>query len=286
MNQRYEKRGYLLYDFKLFHLKDVQGTNVDYHYHEFPKMIFLWSGNGNYAIDGKKYVLQDGDILLIGKQKVHRPEFEQGTMYERTIIYISPQFLKQYATEECDLEALFEHEGGTVLRTKENQRLFEMVKELRQELSEERYGKEVMSQILLLRLLVESGRIIREQREEAHSNVITTENGRIIEIMKYIDQHLAEEISIEQLAEQFYLSKYHMMRLFRQETGQSIYEYLTLKRLLKARDRIMQGENATESCYNSGFRSYSSFTRAYSKYFGSTPTGRKSHSAQREETYE
>ena len=104
--------------------------------------------------------------------------------------------------------------------------------------------------------------------------------------MKYIDQHLTEEISIEQLAEQCYLSKFHMMRLFRQETGQSIYEYLTLKRLLKARELIVQGESATESCYSVGFRSYSSFTRSYAKYFGSTPTGRKNHSAQREETYE
>ena len=85
MNKTYEKRGYLLDDFRLFHLKDVQGTNVDYHYHEFPKVIFMWSGTGNYSIDGKKYMIQDSDILLIGKQKIHRPEFEKGSLYERSI---------------------------------------------------------------------------------------------------------------------------------------------------------------------------------------------------------
>lgn len=285
MNKTYEKRGYLLDDFRLFHLKDVQGTNVDYHYHEFPKVIFMWSGVGNYSIDGKKYMIQDDDILLIGKQKIHRPEFEKGTLYERSIIYISPQFLKQYSTKECDLETIFDNQAGHVIRTNDNKMVFELLQQFEQELSEERYGKDVMSNIILIKILIEIGRIISEQRK-AYSNVITTENARIIQIMKYIDQHLTEEISIEQLAERFYLSKYHMMRLFRQETGQSIYEYLTLRRLLDARDRIIKGENATESCYNSGFRSYSSFTRAYSKYFGSTPTGRKSHSAQREETYE
>lgn len=285
MNKTYEKRGYLLDDFRLFHLKDVQGTNVDYHYHEFPKVIFMWSGVGNYSIDGKKYMIQDDDILLIGKQKIHRPEFEKGTLYERSIIYISPQFLKQYSTKECDLETIFDNQAGHVVRTNNNKMVFELLQQFEQELSEERYGKDVMSNIILIKILIEIGRITSEQRK-AYSNVITTENARIIQIMKYIDQHLTEEISIEQLAEKFYLSKYHMMRLFRQETGQSIYEYLTLRRLLSARDRIIKGENATESCYNSGFRSYSSFTRAYSKYFGSTPTGRKIHSAQREETYE
>lgn len=285
MNRTYEKRGYLLDDFRLFHLKDVQGTSVDYHYHEFPKLIFLWSGSGNYAMDGKKYIVQDRDILLIGKQMVHRPEFEPGTTYERTIIYISPQFLKRYGTEDCDLEISFEMEAGSVLRTKENPKLFDMASELEHELSEERYGKSVMSNVLLLRLLVECGRVARAQ-QQTNSNLITTENVRVLEIMKYIDTHLSEEISIEQLAERFYFSKYHMMRLFRQETGQSIYEYLTLKRLLHAKDMIVHGENATESCYSSGFRSYSSFTRAYAKYFGMTPTGRKIQSAQREETFE
>lgn len=285
MNKTYEKRGYLLDDFRLFHLKDVQGMNVDYHYHEFPKVIFMWSGAGNYSIDGKKYMIQDDDILLIGKQKVHRPEFEKGTLYERSIIYISPQFLKQYSTKDCDLEAIFDNQAGHVVRTNDNKMVFELLGQFEQELTEERYGKDVMSNIILIKILIEIGRIISEQRK-AYSNVITTENARIIEIMKYIDQHLTDEISIERLAEYVYLSKYHMMRLFRQETGQSIYEYLTLRRLLEARERIIKGENATESCFNSGFRSYSSFTRAYSKYFGSTPTGRKSHLAQREETYE
>lgn len=285
MNKTYEKRGYLLDDFRLFHLKDVQGTNVDYHYHEFPKVIFMWSGEGNYSIDGKKYMIQDADILLIGKQKIHRPEFDIGSLYERSIIYISPQFLKRYSTKDCDLEAIFESQSGHVVRTTDNRRVFELLNQFEKELTENRYGKDAMINIVLIRILIEIGRIISEQRK-AYSNVITTENGRILEIMKYIDQHLTEEISIEQLAEQCYLSKFHMMRLFRQETGQSIYEYLTLKRLLKARELIVQGESATESCYNVGFRSYSSFTRSYAKYFGSTPTGRKNHSAQREETYE
>ncbi|MBR4113131.1 MAG: AraC family transcriptional regulator, partial [Anaerotignum sp.] len=56
------------------------------------------------------------------------------------------------------------------------------------------------------------------------------------------------------------------------------------RRLLHARDLIRQGISATDSCFQSGFRSYSSFTRAYAKHFGTTPTGRKGAPA--DETYE
>ena len=230
-------------------------------------------------------MIQDLDIVLIGKQKVHRPEFEKGSMYERSIIYISPEFLKYYSTKDCNLESIFNNRMGHIVRTRNNQDVFELLNIFERELSEQRYGNDVMSNMFLVKILVEIGRIVNEQ-EKSYSNAIMTENERVIEMMKYIDKHLSEDLSIEQIAERFYLSKYHMMRLFKQETGQSMYEYLIFRRLLKSRELIDQGQSATESCYNSGFRSYSSFTRAYAKYFGSTPTGRKLQVALREETYE
>ena len=50
--------------------------------------------------------------------------------------------------------------------------------------------------------------------------------------------------------------------------------YITQKRLVKARELMDSGMRATEACYRCGWRSYSSFTRAYSKHLGTTPTGR------------
>ena len=113
---------------------------------------------------------------------------------------------------------------------------------------------------------------------------IVPSDSRILDILRYIDAHLTEELSIDILAEEFFISKFHMMRLFKQETGRSIHDYLQERRLLFARDLIRQGVSATDSCFQSGFRSYSSFTRAYAKHFGTTPTGRKGAPAA--ETYE
>ena len=285
MDQLYEKRGYLLDNYKLFYLKDIQGTNVNYHYHEFAKIIFMWYGKGSYSVEDQRYQIQDGDVLLIEKQKIHRPELEKDSVYERSIIYIAPEFLKYFSTQECDLEEIFESKTGHILRTKNNPKVFDLLGRFEQELSKSGFGNDVMSNLMLVQILIEIGRMIHKQRMDL-SNAVMTENTRVLELMKYMDRHLTEDLSIEQIADEFYLSKYHMMRLFRQETGQSMYEYLTLRRLLKARELIAQGMNATESCYHSGFRSYSSFTRAHAKYFGWTPTGRKSRASKREATYE
>ena len=60
------KRGYLLEDFRLFHLRGAQGVKAEYHYHEFCKLLLLVSGRGGYVVDGQRYLLQPGDVVLIG----------------------------------------------------------------------------------------------------------------------------------------------------------------------------------------------------------------------------
>ena len=283
----YEKRGYLLENFRLFHLRTEGTKPVDYHYHEFCKLLLLVSGRGAYVVDGQRYLLQPGDAVLIGSRSVHRPELDGDAPYERIIIYISPDFLSQASTEDCDLLQIFSGQQGHVLRLNQTggKRIFDLAVELEKELSSEGYGREILSSGALLRLLVELGRRLH-RRDSQTPQPVMPQNSRVLDIMRYLDVHLAEDLDIDTLAEGFYISKYHMMRLFHRETGMTIHNYLTQRRLLRARDMIAEGMRATEACYRCGFRSYSSFTRAYGKHFGTTPTGRMDAAREREESYE
>ena len=284
MTPEYESRGYLLDDYRLFHLSEPQRRQIDFHYHEFCKLLLLRSGSGGYWVDGQRYALQAGDMVLIASHRVHRPEFEPGVPYERTIIYISPDFLQRHSAPDCDLEGIFTAGAGPILRLteKEQRRVFSLAEQLEKELSGDRYGRVVLASALLLQLLAQTGRSLNS-RTAIRPSPDVPQNARTVEMLRYIDQHLSEDLTIDGLAEQFFISKYHMMRQFRQETGQSIHSYLSDRRLLHARDLIARGFSATESCFRSGFGSYSAFTRAYAKRFGTTPTGR---SALLDETYE
>lgn len=280
----YESRGYLLDDYRLFHLSEPQKGKIDYHFHEFCKLLLLRSGSGGYWIEGQRYTLQPGDMVLIGSHCVHKPDFEVDAPYERIIIYISPEFLRRQSSADCDLEAVFSGSRGHILRLKDNawRRLFRLASRLEGELSGEGYGRIILSNGMLLRLIVEIGRELATQAP-VQAGPLTPRNQRVVDMLRYMEEHLGEDISIDTLANRFYISKYHMMRLFRQETGQSVHDYLTDRRLLRAKELMTKGVSATESCYRAGFRTYSSFTRAYAKRFGTTPTGR---SNQWDETYE
>ena len=166
MNE-YQKRGYLLENFRLFHLRSHGGEQVEYHYHEFCKVLLLISGSGGYFVDGQRYLLQTGDIVLIGNHSIHRPEMDGGSPYERIILYISPEYLQRESTAECNLLSVFSGEKGHVLRLKENrkQKIFQLAAALEQDLEGNDFGREIVSNAGLLRLLVEIGRNMR--REES-----------------------------------------------------------------------------------------------------------------------
>jgi len=286
VNANYQKRGYLLEEFRLFHLNDTAGTQVDFHYHEFCKVLMLRSGSGGYTVEGNRYSLQQGDIVLIGSRCVHRPEFPSGIPYERIILYIDPAFLRSHSTVDCDLESVFSGEYGHVLRCDDlgKRRLFGMVEELERELSVDAFGRVLVSRGQILRLLVEIGRNLRRGGSNS-AQPLAPKDERIRELLEYIDAHLTEELNVDDLADRAYLSKYHLMRRFKSETGQSVHGYISQRRLMLARDLIGRGEAVTDVCFKVGFHSYSSFFRAYVKFFGTTPTGRMESTA-REESYE
>ena len=277
MDESFEKRGYLLEDYRLFHLKDDRGTKVNYHYHEFCKIVLLLSGSGHYTVQGRRYLLRPGDTVLIGSRCVHKPEFEPGILYERMILYISPLLLERHSTESYSLEALFNAEHGHVLHLSEESRkkIQALAGQLESEMSDSRPESEILSRCTLLRLLIEIGRA-RDSGGAEPAAPIVPRDGKVLEIIHYLEEHYEDDIFIDDLAKHFFISKYHMMRRFREEVGTSIHSYLSDKRLLAARELIQSGVSATDACYRCGFRSYSAFSRAYGKRFDATPTGRTS----------
>lgn len=267
----YEERGYLNEDFRLFHLADSNLAPMEYHYHTFHKIIFLLAGKTGYAVEGERYDLQPGDFVVVGRGSIHRPEVEQGTFYERMILYISPEFLAGYRNADCDLEACFRRAQSDfhyVYRSSSDGRLRILLRELEQALRDREFGAELLRQAIFLQLMVE---INRTTASRCHITAAAGDS-KIISILQYLNLHLTEQISIDELASRFYISKFHMMRRFKEQTGYTIHNYITEKRLLRARQLLQQGLPVTEACYQCGYQDYSTFSRAYRKCFGASPS--------------
>ena len=97
-------------------------------------------------------------------------------------------------------------------------------------------------------------------------------NRKVIELIEFIGNNISEDLSIDLLADRFYMSKYHMMRIFKNETGYSIHQYISEKRILLARTLILGGMPATAACLECGFKDYSSFSRAFKNQLGVLPS--------------
>ena len=87
----------------------------------------------------------------------------------------------------------------------------------------------------------------------------------------YIEENLDGDLSLENLAKQFYVSKYHIAHVFKDSTGLSIHQYITKKRLSACRDAILGDVGISEVYPMFGFGDYSSFYRAFKKEYGISP---------------
>lgn len=269
----YERRGYLREDFRLFHLADSQREEIAYHYHTFHKLIILLAGQADYAIEGERYRLQPGDLVLVGRGSIHRPELTEGAFYERMILYISLEFLDSFRREDCQLDRCFrqaQEDFRYVYRTGSGDRLKELLLQLEQAQREGGFGADLLSRAIFLQLMVELNRATEGQR----SIPAAAGDGKVVALLQYLNLHLTENLSIDDLANRFYISKYHMMRRFKEETGYTIHNYVSEKRLLLAQQLLSQGRSLTDACYESGYQDYSTFSRAYKKRFGHSPSAK------------
>ncbi len=265
-------RGYLKEKYRLFHLRDRTDLGeIDYHYHSFHKLILFQSGQVQYVIEGRRYPLAAGDLVLVPRGSVHRPESAGQAPYSRYVLYLDADWLRQ--PEESPLDRCFTEasaQGSHILRLSPEQGMdiAERLRRLESALGErEAYGSALLAELELKGLMLELCRLSLGQREQP-----TVQFDREIQlVLRVIGNELTEDLSAESLAERFYMSKYHLMRRFREETGYTLHKYISGKRLLLARDLLNRGYSPTEACYGCGYRDYSAFARAYKKQFGASP---------------
>lgn len=275
-SQTSRPQGYLKEEFRFFHLKDLGKGPYEYHHHDFLKILILINGNVSYSIEGRSYRLMPWDMVLVDRGQIHRPEPDPSCPYERLILYLSPAFLEAHKHADSDLALCFStasYRHSQVLRfAKEELRpMAVLLKQLENETNSQKgdFASPLFSRLLCLEFLILLNRFCLS----SSGPYVTTSSldYRVSGLMAHINNHLEEDLSIPALASVCSLSPYHMMRVFKEETGFTIGSYITEKRLARARELLALGVNATTACYQCGFQNYSTFLRAYKRRYGQLP---------------
>lgn len=265
-----EKTGYLKEDFRLFHINDQTKKDFSYHYHDFHKIIVFISGKVTYHIEGKAYHLKPRDILLVSQGAIHKPEIDPSVPYERYIFWIRDDLSCQ------ELNTCFQKANDrsfNLVRADSalQERLKDLLPEIEQTLQNKHFGDTVLRDALFTQFMIYINRIFLRTSSSPDKKTYSSDT-QVEQLLKYINRNLSENLSIDQLANRFFFSKYHMMRKFKNETGYTIHNYITSKRLLMARSLISQGIPVMKAAQASGFHDYTTFVRAYKKQFGKAPS--------------
>lgn len=251
---------------------ETTAYNIDAHIHKYYEFLWFIAGDAVYIVDSEIHQLVSGDIIVTAPDSLHTISFNSTSLYQRFFIQLSPRMLSampgRLVKNICDMP---QHSHILSREIAERyglydyyNRLAELLKDTTRHSERDKYLASLIAQ--------EFAVAANEAIGKAAPTDDSFENPVIAKLKAYIDKNFTHEINLDNMAKSFYLSKYYICHLFKAETGITINDYISLKRITASRE-LKGKDTAIGDIYRRcGFNDYSSFYRAIKKYTGMKPS--------------
>ena len=259
--------------FEVFRYRDPKPEGVAVHHHDFYEIYFFLSGEVEYRVEGKTYLLTPGDLLLINPRELHQPIVKLGCVYERIVLWIDKNYIEGFGNGENSLTKCFDIHSPThtnILRPTGIQRtnITNLLEGMINESYGNEYGNELSAMGVFLQFMVEINRLAIQKEGSAEP---VKDTMLVTQVLAFINEHYNEDLSLESIARKFFVSKYHLSHEFTRSVGTSVYRYIMLKRLLNAKELLSQGMAPGVVYHKCGFQDYANFYRAFKAEYGVSP---------------
>jgi AraC-like DNA-binding protein len=265
-------------DFEIYYYNDTfQNShyyNVNSHVHNYYEFYFFLEGNVTMNIEGALHVLKPGDVIIIPPNISHYAILnDEHIPYRRFVFWISIDYCNDLLQLSPDYVYLMQHArvtkhyifhydviGFNTLQSK----VFRLIEELHSN----RFGRDAKITLCANDLILHLNRSVYEMEhpKSQHEQQHLYQN-----LLLFIEDHLDEELTLDRLAEQFFVSKYHIAHVFKENLGLSVHQFITKKRLRMCQEAILSQTTISNIYLKYGFKDYSSFFRAFKKEFGMSP---------------
>lgn len=246
----------------------------DYHCHEHIEMAFVLSGIGKYKINDVIYNVKEGDVLILNPGVKHQSILSSPAT-PTTEFFVGFTDIK---INHCPINNMLLRDNSPVFSTTGDlrQKLFKLCMSIAAEYSVCKEGRYFMLKSYLIQMLL---LIIREQSHPVEISTgcsfDSTNKKYIVEqIVSYLQEHYSEKISLDQIAENMYLSPFYISKIFKSETGDAPIRHLINIRLEHAMELLEFGSYTSikEIAEEVGYDDVYHFSKTFKKKYGISPS--------------
>lgn len=260
-----------------YHRNTVPGvqedSDVPFHRHDGFEFYLFLNGSVDFFIDDGIYSPVRGDLYIVSPDHAHRGISRGIQPYERFIINIRKDRIKEFTGGEIGLSGFFDgseprpyikiHLSSDVLGD-----YLSMASKLATAVYLRNPGDDLLVNAYITELLVLSSRLHDGNREDVSESAVPE---LVTDVKNYIFEHLTEQIVLEDLSRQFFFNGKYISAMFKKYTGMTIRSYILDQRITLAKRLLREGSNVAEACYHSGFLDYTNFIRSFTRSVGMSP---------------
>lgn len=246
--------------------------NNDYHTKNEYEMFLLLEKEAECYIEQSCYKLTRGSLLLIAPNEVRKLSDIEDAELSCVSVCFEPSRIRDLRDEGKKLFDCFLNRkpGENNMITLDERRIAEYVRLADKIINcsiGDAYGNDVLAFTYLLQLLVLTNQMYNNSKPVIPDAMPV----RVQPILKYIDEHLDEELTVASIAHALSMSRSNISKVFKEETDSTIHNYIISRRIVYAQKLLQQGHNVTETCYLAGFNDYASFIRCFKRITGNPP---------------
>lgn len=241
------------------------------HYHDFYETVIYLGNAGVFLINGEEYLIRRGDIVLINMFDPHTLKYNKNTYYERFSISIDPSLLLSFNTGSSNLLDIFTKNNRHYPIFHVDGKCLDKYLHILKQYTEEKpaHGKDIYEKALLHQL---ASYLYSDCFDGIHyDDKDSRQVALVASLIDYINSHLSEDLSLENLAEQVSYSEYYICRIFKHVTNYTLNNYIIEKRIAKAVHYLSNDIPITRAAEMAGFNNYSYFYKAFKKHLGVSP---------------
>lgn len=262
-------------DFFVFHKMDDSHFMGRPHFHDGFEIHFTLTNETIYYVDGRKFVMDSGAVAVFNSEEIHRVVVDNKKLYERYCILFKPRLIDTLRSIYPDIFKVFTNRkrGYNCIQLSKSakEKLVQLFNELLTYYSDkESTFKELKIKLKFVEVLIMVSELFNNYIEDKN-NINYERNAQFCLLLDYIKNNYMKNSNLDDLANEFYLSKSTIIRLFKKNMGMTPTQYLIYVRIMDSRKYLEAGCSVKDVAYKIGYKDESSFIKKFKELQGISP---------------